>query len=126
MNRGLPTIREHKPEIIEALQRTGNDQSGTRTFYRWLIRFLDRDPLEVTCSPEAGRAEVESWYPEACGAELVLNPPGDALPALSDAKEAAILSWLEDVGEIDPLTIGEVIGGCETSAEVRRYFSGRD
>ena len=86
VSRWLPTIREHKPEIVEALQRAGNDQSGTGTFYRWLVRFLDRDPLEVTFSPEASRAEVEGWYPEATGAEPVFDPPGDALPALSDAE----------------------------------------
>lgn len=80
----------------------------------------------MTCSPEASRAEVEGWYPEATGAEPVLNPPGDALPTLSDAEEAAILSWLDNIGETDPVTIGEVIDGCETSAEVRRHFLGRD
>ncbi len=78
----------------------------------------------MTCSPEASRAEVEGWYPEATGAEPVLNPPGDALPALTD-DEAAILSWLDDIGETDPVTRGEVIDGCRAKAETRDYFTGR-
>ena len=107
----------------------------------------------MTCSPEASRAEVEGWYPEATGAEPVLDPSGDAfwlvpqwlapklahepraepvpdpsgdaLPALTGEDESNILAWLDAIGETDPVTRGEVIDGCRAKAETRDYFAGR-
>ena len=79
----------------------------------------------MTCSPEASRAEVEGWYPEAAGAEPVLDLRGDALPALTGEDESNILAWLDAIGETDPVTRGEVIDGCRAKAETRDYFAGR-
>ena len=37
--------------------------------YRWLIHFVDRNPLEVAFSPEASHAEALDAYPDALAAE---------------------------------------------------------
>ncbi len=70
VNRWLPTIRERKSEIIEALQQTQH-------------------------AP---------------------------IPVLSRDGETAILAWLASMGEIDPVTIGEVIDRCRSDAGARAYF----
>lgn len=37
----------------------------------------------------------------------------------------AIRAWLTLIGEIDPVTIAEVIDGCQRDMDTRRYFVGR-
>ena len=148
-NKAVTRVTPVTPKTIS----TENLISQPAVAYRWLVRFLDRDPLEVTCSPEASRAEVEGWYPTATGAEPVLDPSGDAfwlvpqwlapklahepraepvpdpsgdaLPALTGEDESNILAWLDAIGETDPVTRGEVIDGCRAKAETRDYFAGR-
>lgn len=39
--------------------------------------------------------------------------------------ETAIRAWLALIGEIDPVTIAEVIDGCRQDTATRRYFTGR-
>ncbi|MES2770400.1 MAG: hypothetical protein V4623_00190 [Pseudomonadota bacterium] len=47
-------------------------------------------------------------------------------PAPMTADEVqAIHGWLRHIGEIDPVTIAEVLNRCKTDSDARRYFLGR-
>ena len=41
----------------------------------WLIHFADRDPMQVTCIPEATHAEILERHPDAVAAEPHLDHP---------------------------------------------------
>jgi len=61
-------IQENKPGILAALE---NDT----TSFRWLVRFTDREPLEVCTHPDAGIARMMREYPHAISAEPLPEPP---------------------------------------------------
>ena len=61
VSRWLPVLRDHKPAIVAALQKTGNET----IFWRWLIHLAGRDLREVVFSPPVTRAEVVALYPDA-------------------------------------------------------------
>lgn len=49
-----------------------NSNAGERAaFYRWLIHFADRNPLEVAFSPPARHGEVLADYPDALAAQPI-------------------------------------------------------
>jgi hypothetical protein len=97
---------------------------GTETSWRWLIHFVDRDPMEVTCSPEASHAEILAWYPSAVAAEPVTLTARPSGPAMTPAEESAIRGWLARIREDDPAIVTEVIERCLRGAETRYYFIG--
>jgi len=97
----------------------------TRTAWRWLIHFSDRNPLEVAFSPEATHGEVLDCYPDALAAEPI--EPGRRQPGapLAGDQETEIRSWLAAIGETDQATIAEVLIGCRQDEDVRRYLLDR-
>jgi hypothetical protein len=120
VNRWLAMIREHKAEIIDVL-KVGAVDTATASRW-WLIRYPDRDPVEVCCFPDATRAEVLAGRHGATEAEPfepAITPPAAPLTA---SEEAAIRAWLALIGETDPATIAEVIDRCQRDAGTRSYF----
>jgi hypothetical protein len=119
IKKSLPLIREHKAALITELRNAGKS-------WRWLINFTGRDPMTVTFSPEASRAEVLEQYPEAVAAEPVPDSPkAESSGLLTPEQETAILAWLAFIGENDIVTLGEVIEACRRDADARAYFLGR-
>jgi hypothetical protein len=51
--------------------RISNARDMATVFGRWTIHYSDRAPVEMGCSPEATRAQVQGWYPDAIAAEPV-------------------------------------------------------
>jgi len=91
----------------------------------WLIHYPDRDPLEVTCCPEATHADILERYPDAIAAEPFTPTIRQPSAPLTASEEAAILAWLALIEETDLATIAEVIGQCQRDANARAYFAGR-
>jgi hypothetical protein len=114
-----PVLREHKAGIVEALSVAANDSSPA--FWKWLIHFAGREPVEVTFSPEATHAEVLELYPAA-------EPVPDArqsLTPLTGDEEAAIRGWLESIGETDPAIVAETLERCQRDSGAQGYFLNR-
>lgn len=114
VNRWLDAIRQHKAEIIEAL-----DMSGC-----WLIHYPDRDPLVVHCSPDVRHAEMLAWYPGALDAAPYTAPVRRPFAPMTGAEEAVARAWLARIGDRDPVSIADIIDACQRDADARRYFMG--
>jgi hypothetical protein len=123
VNQWLNVIRDHKTEIIEVLKVGAAD---TATASRcWLIYYPGRDPLQVSCCPEATRAEIMEWHPGVVAAEpfaLTIRQPNAPMTAI---EEEAIRSWLVLIEETDPLAIFLVMDHCQRDADAREYFNER-
>ena len=91
----------------------------------WLIHYPDRDPVEVTCCPEATHADILERHPDAVAAEPFVPSIRTPSAPLSASEETAIRAWLALIEETDPATIAEVIGQCQQDADARDYFTGR-
>jgi hypothetical protein len=91
----------------------------------WLIHYPDRDPLEVTCCPEATHADILERHPDAVAAEPFTPTIRQPSAPLTASEETAIRTWLALIEETDPATIAEVIGLCQRDADARDYFTGR-
>jgi hypothetical protein len=115
VNRWLPAIKERKADILETLK-------ANTAFWRWLIHFPDREPMEVTFSPELGKSEVLKLYPDAVAAEPFDPPISSPHDPLTADEEAIIRSWIASIGETDPNTIEEAVDGCRNNSDARKYF----
>jgi hypothetical protein len=91
----------------------------------WLVHYLDRDPVEVACCPEATHAEILERHPEAVAAEPFTPTIQQQSAPLTASEETAIRAWLALIEETDPATIAEVIDQCQRDADARGYFTGR-
>ena len=91
----------------------------------WLIHYPDRDPVEVTCCPEATHADILERHPDAVAAEPFTPTIRQPSAPLTASDETAIRAWLALIEETDPATIAEVIGQCQRDADARDYFTGR-
>ena len=91
----------------------------------WLIHYPDRDPVEVTCCPDATHAEILERHPDAVAAEPFTPSIRQPSAPLTASEETAIRAWLALIEETDPATIAEVIGQCQRDADARDYFTGR-
>jgi len=116
LTRWTDEIRKHKPEILAELEH-----ALATTSRWWLIHYLDRDPLEVSCCPEATHAEVLGWHPDAVAAEPC-KPGAMAEVALSPEDDASILVWLESIGECNSEMIAEVLTACRSDPEALAYL----
>ena len=123
VNRWLAVIREHKAEIVEVL-RVGAGDPATAS-RRWLIHYLDRDPVEVACCPAATHLKLLHLHPDAIAAEPftpIIQRPSTPLTA---SEEAAIREWLKLTDETDTKIVAEVMGQCQRDADARDYFMGQ-
>jgi hypothetical protein len=91
----------------------------------WRLFYLDREPLEVACSPEATHAEILERHPAAVTAEPFAPAIRHPEAALTAGEDDAIRAWLASIEETDPATIAEVIELCRQDAEAREYFLSR-
>lgn len=57
----------------------------------WLIHYLDRDPVEVICCPEATHAEILELHPGAVAAEPFIQIDRQAHAPISASEETAEL-----------------------------------
>ena len=92
-------------------------------FWRWLLHYTDREPLEVSFSPPVTNAEALTWYPGAMAAEPVTNARQPACPMTAE-EEATVLTWRTSI-ETDPDTIREVLESCQRDPDARGCFPGR-
>ncbi len=91
----------------------------------WLIHYPDRDPVEVTCCPDATHAEILERHPDAVAAEPFTPTIRQPSAPLTASDETAIRAWLALIEETDPATIAEVIGQCQRDADARDSFTGQ-
>ncbi len=91
----------------------------------WFIHYIDRDPVEVACCPEATHADILERHPDAVAAEPFIPTIRQPSAPLTASEEMAIRAWLALIEETDPATIADVIGQCQRDADARDYFTGR-
>ena len=129
VRRWLGVIREHKGQLIDALQVGAGDtahETDRGIAYRtWLIHYSDRDPVQSCCTPSATHAEILASHPDAIAAEPFEPVQMRDIPVISAKDEQAIRSWLEHIGETDSATIGKVMALCQQDQSARDYFVGR-
>ena len=114
-----PTSEKTAPPAIVS---PGDTATASRW---WLIHYPDRDPVEVTCCPEATHADILERHPDAVAAEPFTPTIRQPTAPLTASEETAIRAWLALIEETDPATIAEVIGQCQRDADARDYFTGR-
>ena len=88
----------------------------------WLIHYLDRDPVEVACAPDATHADILEQHLAAVAAEPFTPTVRRPSVPLTASEETTIRAWLAMIDEPDPATIAEVIGQCQRDADARDYF----
>lgn len=118
----VATPSHRQVQCIMAEVGAGNTVAASRW---WLIHYLNRDPLEVACCPEATHAEILERHPDAVAAEPFVQAIRHPSAPMTTSEEVAIREWLARIEETDPATIAEVIGQCQRDAEARGYFTGR-
>lgn len=127
VRRWLGVIREHKGQLIDALQVGAGDtahETDRGIAYRtWLIHYSDRDPVQSYCTPPATHAEILASHPAAIAAEPFEPAQMRDIPVISAKDEQAIRSWLEQIGETDAAIIADVMQRCQQDSEARAYFT---
>ena len=113
-----------KKDDFSEVEKIGTSDPAT-AFRCWLLRFTDRDPLQVTCCPEVSHAGILKSYPDAVAAEPFTPTIRQPSAPLTASEETAIREWLALIEETDPATIAEVIGQCQRDADARDYFTRR-
>lgn len=119
VGRWVAVIREHKAEIVDALKVCAGDTAPPSRW--WLIHYPGRDPVQVSCTPPATRAEILEGYPDAIAAEPftpTIRQPSAPLPV---KEETAIRAWLAHIEESDPVTIAEMLAQCSADPEALAY-----
>ena len=85
---------------------------------------FDAHCLTAARTPSIASGKVHPGsHPETVTAPERPSAPLDGL--LSREAEAAVLDWLDHIGETDPVTIAEVLTACRRQEETRRYFVSR-
>ena len=116
----------HETSVTRKTMKCEVGADDTATVSRWwLIHYLDRDPVEVACSPDATHAEILERHPDALAAEPFTPTNRQPSAPLTADDETAIMAWLALIEETAPATIAEVIGQCQRNADARDYFTGR-
>ncbi len=120
---GVTVAKPPKGETVPPAKVRAGDTASTSRW--WLIHYLDRDPVEVACCPEATHAEILESHPDAIAAEPFTPTIRQPKAPLTASDEMAIRAWLALIQETDLATIAEVIGQCQRDADARDYFIGR-
>ena len=91
----------------------------------WRLYFPDGVQREICVPSGDTRARMLARYPAALRAEpFALGTVKPDAP-LTEGDKRAILAWLASIGEDDPVTIAEVIEGCQNNQDRRAYFLAR-
>lgn len=106
-------LAAHKAELIEAL----------RPRRLWLITDADGNRWSSSFTPPATLAEVQARYPGAT-IEPEPEPPAPA-GSLAPDDDAVIRRWLAHIGEVDPVTIRQVLEKAAADPAALAYFKGR-
>jgi len=120
VNRWLATIRDHKSEILRALEQRGRPMEAVSRW--WVLHYRDSDPTEVSCYPAATHAEMLEAHPDALAAEPFTPTIRQASAPLTANEEAALRAWLSLIQETDTATVAAVIDQCRRDADARVYF----
>ncbi len=123
----VATARKPVPEARHAPQeKVWSGGGGTGIASRWwLIHYSNRDPLEVSCCPDATHAEILERHPDAIAAEPYVPTVRKPSTPLTKEEETAIRALLVNIGETDPATVEQVIDQCQQDADARKYFLSR-
>ena len=77
-------------------------------------------------TPEKGGQQTVASVAAVTVAKLRATPAiRQPVAPMTATEEMAIRAWLALIGEIDHVTIAEVIDGCQRDTATRRYFVGR-
>jgi len=115
----LPTIRNHKAEIIAKLNKVN------KTYWCWMLHFAERESIIATFSPEANQREALEWFSDCIAAKPVIPPTLAPSNHMNLQQEASVRSWLEGIWETDQEIINEVLRMCRADAEVLAYYMSR-
>ena len=116
----------HDRDVADARDLPSHPPAHPTTAHRWwVIRYADRDPVEVACYPEATHAEIMERHPDAIAAEPFTPPTRRPASPLSAEDEAAIRAWLAAIDETDPESVANVIERCRQDQDARDYYVGR-
>ncbi|HKB59831.1 MAG TPA: hypothetical protein VKC56_07260 [Gallionellaceae bacterium] len=118
VDRWLPLLREHKPEIIDLLK-------GGTTSRWWRLHYPDGRTAEIAYCPEATRGEVLACHPNADAVEPFV--PAVRAPAAPMRRDeiSTVRAWLALIGEMDQTVIADVLTRCEEDPDARTYFTAR-
>jgi hypothetical protein len=120
LDRFRPTIRDQRNGLLLAIKTGANDVQNA---YRWwLLHYLDRDPVEVSCTPPASHTEILDRHPDAVAAEPFTPTIRQPSAPLTASEETAIRAWLALIEETDAAMIAEVIEQCQRDTDARDYF----
>ena len=120
IQRLTPALRECKPEIIAILRGAdlpsvancdSHTQIDSARYYRWRVHFVDRDPVEIGCTPEVNHSELLAMYPEALAAE----PLPENLVMASPSQEREVRALVEAVARSEAFTHDEACEALEVA-----------
>jgi len=121
---GVPTeqlkqaIVEAKPQLLDELRGHGHQQGAVNVVN--MVNF-DAYCLTAARAPSVANGKV---HPGSNPQTLTApdRPSASLDGALRREAEAAVLAWLDHIGERDPATIADVLTACRRDEEARRYF----
>jgi hypothetical protein len=121
---------EEKNQFLDYLGKTAplekiSPGDTATAFFLWRIHFPDREPMEVSFTPEVTRAEALGLYPNATAAEPFTPTIRQPSVPMTAEEESEIRRWLTKIDETDPVTIDEVLDRCRNNPEAREYFLSR-
>ena len=98
-------LKAVKPELLAILagNQAANDAQTDKPAYRWLVKFADREPVEVSYSPNATLAEVLVQFPDAISAEPIPSRWDNWQPEPETEIGAPDLPLLAAIAEFDSL-----------------------
>lgn len=107
---------EAKPRLLEELRGLGQAPVN-------VVNMVNFDAHCLTGGIGPSTASQKDHRASAAETVTVLQQPG-ARPdgGLSSEGEAAVLAWLDHIGETDQATIAEVLTACRRDEKARGYF----
>ncbi len=112
-------IVEAKPRLLDELQRHRQEPVNVVN----MVNF-DAYCLTAARAPSIANGKVRP----GSNAQAVTGPERPSAPldgVLRREVQAAVLAWLDHIGETDPATIAEVLTACRRDPEATAYFTGR-
>jgi len=106
----LPTLREHKTELIAGLV--------TETSCAWLLHFADKPPSARFFAQPMTAEEVLAFNPDALAAEPYQEPVSTPDMALAPDETSILLRWLYAIDETELVDL--VFKQCQTSSIQRQ------